>query len=368
MKQSIRDLQAVFDSYHNILQHALNGKLAINTLSVRAIHDALLDLKRIGNKKNLKLAYPEVSQIFRAKVSLLRTNSGSRIFLTIPMIGKKSRYDLYSFQSIPFFATNNTMIKITPEKNLLAVRYENNNLMFKFEDLEKCMQLENSFICKESIVYKGNYKSCLKQIFVSISYEKILNSCNRYIIPAETQIVPLSSNEFLMIFPKESAYDLICKNFTEHRKITGISKVKVENNCELIFQDFIVKPIESNKIEKNLVWKYWTGDSNLFLGNLSDDRLDAILKKAKNLRDIPKISPILTQLLDKIDNRPWFQFNTHPQLNFTTLIILFIIFAVFLTILIILCRKMKKERSYRKELKFEKLEQRYPMLRRQNQE
>ena len=97
MKQSIRDLQTVFDSYHNILQHALNGKLAINTLSVRAIHDALLDLKRIGNKKNLKLAYPEVSQIFRAKVSLLRTNSGSRIFLTIPMIGKKSRYDLYSF-------------------------------------------------------------------------------------------------------------------------------------------------------------------------------------------------------------------------------------------------------------------------------
>ena len=51
MKQSIRDLQAVFDSYHNILQHALNGKLAINTLSVRAIHDALLDLKRIGKKR-----------------------------------------------------------------------------------------------------------------------------------------------------------------------------------------------------------------------------------------------------------------------------------------------------------------------------
>ena len=148
MKQSIRDLQTVFDSYHNILQHALNGKLAINTLSVRAIHDALLDLKRIGNKKNLKLAYPEVSQIFRAKVSLLRTNSGSRIFLTIPMIGKKSRYDLYSFQSIPFFATNNTMIKITPKKNLLAIRYENNNLMFKdftFKDLEKCMQLEIVF-------------------------------------------------------------------------------------------------------------------------------------------------------------------------------------------------------------------------------
>ena len=227
---------------------------------------------------------------------------------------------------------------------------------------------EKSFICKESIIYKGNYKSCLKQIFVSTSYEKILHSCNRYIIPAENQIVALSLNEFLMIFPKESAYDLICNNFTKHKKIKGISKVKVENNCELIFQDFIVKPIESNKSEKNLIWKYWNGDSNLFLGNLSDNRLDAILEKAKGLREIPKISPILTQLLDKIDNRPWFQFNTHPQLNFTTLIILFIIFAVFLTILIILCRKMKKERSYRKELKFEKLEQRYPMLRRQNQE
>ena len=263
------------------------------------------------------------------------------------------------------------MIKIVPEKDLLAVRYENNNLMFKdftFEDLKKCMQLENSFICKESIVYKGNFKSCLKQIFVSISYEEILHSCNRYIIPAEKQIIALSSNEFLMIFPKESAYDLICNNFTEHKKIKGIYKVKVENNCELIFQDFIVKPIESNKIEKNLIWRYWTGDSNLFLGNLSDNRLDAILKKAKSLHEIPRISPILTQLLDKIENRPWFEFNRHPQLNFTTLIILLIISAVFLTILMILFRKLKKEKSYRKELKFEKLEQRYPMLRRQNQE
>ena len=110
---------------------------------------------------------------------------------------------------------------------------------------------EKSFICKESIIYKGNYKSCLKQIFVSTFYEKILHSCNRYIIPAENQIVALSLNEFLMIFPKESAYDLICNNFTKHKKIKGISKVKVENNCELIFQDFIVKPIESNKIENS---------------------------------------------------------------------------------------------------------------------
>ena len=92
------------------------------------------------------------------------------------------------------------MIRIAPEKNLLAARYENSNLMFKdvtFEDLKDCMQLENSITCKESVVYKGNYKSCLKEIFVSISYEEILHSCNRYIIPAKQQIIPLSSNDFL---------------------------------------------------------------------------------------------------------------------------------------------------------------------------
>ena len=92
------------------------------------------------------------------------------------------------------------MIRIAPEKNLLAARYENSNLMFKdvtFEDLKDCMQLENSITCKESVVYKGNYKSCLKEIFVSISYEEILHSCNRYIIPAKQQIIPLSSNIYI---------------------------------------------------------------------------------------------------------------------------------------------------------------------------
>ena len=71
------------------------------------------------------------------------------------MFAENSNYDLYTFQSVPFHATNQTMIKIAPEKNVLALRYENNNLMFKdftFEDLKKCMQLENSFICKESII------------------------------------------------------------------------------------------------------------------------------------------------------------------------------------------------------------------------
>ena len=93
----------------------------------------------------------------------------------------------------------------------------------------------------------------------------------------------MSSNEFLFIFPTEFAYDLICNNFTEHKKITGISKIKVEGNCKLIFQDFIVNPIESNKIEKNLIWKYWTGNNHLVLGNLRDNRLDVIFKKAKSL-------------------------------------------------------------------------------------
>ena len=118
MKQSIPDLQAVFDDYQNILQHALNGKLVINTLFVRAIHDALVDLKRIGNKTKLKLVCPEVSQVFKAKVSFLRTNSGSRIFLTILMFAKNSNYDLYTFQSVLFHETNQTMIKKAPKKSI----------------------------------------------------------------------------------------------------------------------------------------------------------------------------------------------------------------------------------------------------------
>ena len=216
------------------------------------------------------------------------------------------------------------------------------------------------------MIYKGNHKSCLKELFISASYERIINFCNRYIIPAEKEVIPLSNNEFLMIFPEETAYDLKCANRTEQKKIKGISKITVEETCELIFNDFLVRPIKSNKIEEKLIWKYWNDDGNLFLSNLSDIRLDAILEKAKELHRIPKIDPILTDVLDKIGHRPWFEFNKHPQLNFSTTIILFIIMAISITIIVILYRKLKTAKRYRKEnsreKEYMKLEQRYPIL------
>ena len=371
MKQSIRDLQTLYDEYHNVLQHAVQGQLAITTVSVRALHDALHDLKRIGNKRELKLTLPDVSQIFHAKVSLLRTKSGSRIFLTLPMYTEDSEFDLYTFRSVPFHATNQTLIRINPEKNVLAIRTGNNIPDLKFkdlleEDLHKCLKLDTSYICKQSVIYKGNHKSCLKELFTSASYERIINLCNRYIIPAEEEIIPLSNNEFLMIFPEETAYDLKCANHTAQKKIKGISKITVEKTCELIFNDFLVRPIKSNKIEEKLIWKYWNDDGNLFLSNLTDIRLDAILMKAKELHRIPKIDPILSDVLDKIGHRPWFEFNKHPQLNFSTMIILFIIMAISITIIVILYKKLKTAKRYRKENSREKeyikLEQRYPIL------
>ena len=95
-----------------MLENSLHRQLALNTLSVQALHTTFEDLKRMAKKKNLLLVSPQIDKIFNAKISLMKTGSGIKVFLTMPLFDEEDLIRVFEFNSVPFYVTNNSMVSI----------------------------------------------------------------------------------------------------------------------------------------------------------------------------------------------------------------------------------------------------------------
>ena len=204
MKDCLQDLKNLYNEFMNVLENALHNQLALNTLSVQALHSALKDLKRMAKNKHLLLVSPRIDEIFNAPLSFMRTGSGIPVFLTVSQFEEKDSYQLYEFNSAPFYIKNNSMISIQPYHNLLAIRGEDTILTFKTfktEELQNCLKVHNGFVCKESVIFKKDYPSCIKEVFFSTSLDKLLHNCNRYIFTVKEQIIPISPKQIYHSLP-----------------------------------------------------------------------------------------------------------------------------------------------------------------------
>lgn len=91
---------------------------------------------------------------------------------------------------------------------------------------------------------KKNHPSCIKEIYLSTSLDKSLHNYNRYIFPAKEQIIPISYNEFFTVFPQIFIGNRM-SNRTQQIQTKGIPKITVKKGCTILFNNFIVKGIET---------------------------------------------------------------------------------------------------------------------------
>ena len=107
-------------------------------------------------------------------------------------------------------------------------------------------------------------------------------------------------------------------------------------------------------------WKikfaFFEQDARLFFGNSSDNQLDRILDEARKIHISPKINPLIAEILRKINQQPWFYFQSDPQSSFNSLIIFSLLGSVFLSVFIFLCGKWKNRQSEKGKQKFKDIE------------
>ena len=301
----------------------------------------------------------------------MKTNFGVRAFIFFPIYRESDKFKLFKFIPVPLKLSNKTLIEIDPTNNMLAVKFSQNDFVFKEmkeKDLKDCEVMKEQYVCQGNIYFKKSHASCLKSMYFQTRYKELLDDCKVFAKTAKRRVIKVAQNTFIFAFPETAYYNKICNGsvVSQKVKIVGVEKTFIENSCWLEFDDFFVKPSEGIEVEKQIKFAFFEQNASLFFGNFTEIQLDRIFDEARKIHISPKINPLTAEILRKINQRPWFAFEKDPQSSFNSLIIFSLLGSVFLTVFIFLCGKWKNQRSERGKQKFKNIEEHleltYPFL------
>ena len=209
VKANLNDLEHLLLKWRNVLQQGIQGSLALESITVKGLEKALMELVVLAKKQGFKMVTPHIDQIFGGgKVSILKTNFGVRAFIFFPIYRESDKFKLFKFIPVPLKLSNKTLIEIDPTNNMLAVKFSQNDFVFKEmkeKDLKDCEVMKEQYVCQENIYFKKSHASCLKSMYFQTRYKELLDDCKVFAKTAKRRVIKVAQNTFIFAFP-ETAY------------------------------------------------------------------------------------------------------------------------------------------------------------------
>ena len=320
------------NSIINILTHK---KVDPKIFQSKDLEDALKDINSESKRKGYTLMSTLLTDILNEKVSFI-TEKGKIHFLLHLPLGRLPSLTLYELIQSPLFLSDNRVVKITTNKNLIAI---NNPITEKVEldygDLKHCNRHKKSYVCSGHITNKIIDSSCLGAAFQSKSFT-LPKICKFDLITSQELMFQTGSNKVIVYSLSKRGMKLFVtcpSEIPEQLTIFGFREITIRQDCILSSDHQIFKPEQSLHIHKYFVTEPLKG-FNFSFEEIRKIKTEHEVYEKQKLSWNPEIDQQLK--LNMLENH-----TTLIIIVVTTIIVLLIIVLLCITALYLYCRFRK---------------------------
>jgi len=356
MKMKHLMIDSILVSQHN--QQTLEWGRGAEALLYGSLHPAMVDndklldslenLKKKAETKGLKLLHKEKSALFKAPISFYTTEDEELIIIIhVPMV-EMSPIGLFEYIPIPIKIGNLMWFIDTPNRILAMDQQGNQGIEMTMLELFQC-QIEkihsgNLYLCPNSNLLRNNIRTtCLGSLMVGNS-ELTRSRCEHSIEKFDMKkefAVQVSANTIVLNIREEDTVHEVCFNGTRtNRKKTGLNKLVVNPNCQIISDSFIFTPRVEIDIESEFIQQPITFQRSELLDQLDDDQLDEAFTALK------KVKPLERKSVGEI--KSWINENNEDGIQLAkiygpSVISIFVCICVVIGISILYCKYKKSK-------------------------
>ena len=315
--------QTISDWTNSIINILTHKKIDPRIFQSKDLQEALQDINNQSKRKGYTLMSTLLTDVLSEKVSFI-TEKGKIHFLLHLPLGRIPSLILYELIQSPLLLSDNKVVKITTNKNLIAI---NNPITEKIEldygDLKHCNRHKKSYVCSGHITNKNIDSSCLGAVFQSKS-STLPKICKFELITTNEFMFQTGSNKVIVYSPNMRGMKLFVtcpSQIPEQITIYGFRELTIRNDCFLSSDHQIFKPEQSLHLHKYFVTEPLKG-FNFSYGEIRKIKMNFELQEKQELSWDSKIDQQLkANLLE----------------DHTTLIIVVITIVVVVLIIAILC-------------------------------
>ena len=231
---------AIGDIFQGLRSLAV-GKLSPTLVDPVNLRSSLEKIDSEANRRRQNIAVNSVNELYTLPITLVRSHS-TRLTITvdIPLFELRNRLSLWEYVSTPTEVKNATKAYgqayyFRPENPYLALA---NDLYFReysIEELNRCTQIQGTFLCHSTVLTRDARHSCLYALYKG-EHTMMEEECEIEMLrKSESSLSQVGANDFVGYFPDETTVHVECEIYRSGRavskKLRGLNLITIPEGC-----------------------------------------------------------------------------------------------------------------------------------------